>query len=545
MKKVIILILVVAILAVVATTYFLINIKQKEKEIGTISISGETINPLEIENNKVGNSGEVDNKENIKLPYKLSDFDLSFLMLENKEANIIYSPLSIKYALKMLEEATDGEARNQISKVLGSYTPNKYASNANMSLANGMFIKDSFKDSVKQSYIDLLKEKFDAEIKFDSFKSAKNINDWISEKTLKIIPNILNDEDVKSLEFALINALAIDMEWEEKFLSMGEFGYYLHEDFNWEYPYVVSEGTFENVSDKISGMKLETVINNYDIVKELGEDNIRKTVGDEYRKFINDSLKNIDSASYLIDGLLNGDTSQESIEKEIQRFLDGYIKEIDGNYGSLNTYHHFAIADYENEKVFAKDLKEYDGTTLQYVAIMPKNVSLKEYLASTDANSIGALINTVKELKNENFKQGVITRIIGYIPKFKFEYDLNLLNDLVHQGVTDVFARGKANLTNLTNAEDAFISDAKHKANIEFTQDGIKAAAATMLGGAGAGDWFDYLYEVPVEIIDMTFDKPYLFLIRDKDNGEIWFVGTVYEPLKWEEDTTKEYNDAW
>ena len=33
----------------------------------------------------------------------ISDFDLSFLKLENQKENKIYSPLSIKYALNMLE----------------------------------------------------------------------------------------------------------------------------------------------------------------------------------------------------------------------------------------------------------------------------------------------------------------------------------------------------------------------------------------------------------------------------------------------------------
>ena len=89
-----------------------------------------------------------------------------------------------------------------------------------------------------------------------------------------------------------------------------------------------------------------------------------------------------------------------------------------------------------------------------------------------------------------------------------------------------------------TNGE--YISDAIHKANIEFTQEGIKAAAATIMGGKGAGDpESDYIYDVPIEEIDLTFDKPYLFIIRDKDTGDVWFTGTVYEPLAWADDNTK------
>ena len=65
-----------------------------------------------------------------------------------------------------------------------------------------------------------------------------------------------------------------------------------------------------------------------------------------------------------------------------------------------------------------------------------------------------------------------------------------------------------------------------------------------MVGGAGAGDWYDYFFEMPTEEIDITFDKPYMFLIRDKKTGETWFVGTVYEPLDASEETG-EITDAW
>lgn len=191
-------------------------------------------------------------------------------------------------------------------------------------------------------------------------------------------------------------------------------------------------------------------------------------------------------------------------------------------------------------KVFAKDLKRYNGTTLQYIGIMPTNESLKSYIENINETEINNLINNLKELKSENFKEGVITKITGYIPKFKFDYTLNLKQDLKQLGITNIFEQGKANLTEITDDEDVYIEDTVHKSNIEFTQDGIKAAATTMYGAAGGGSSFDYIFEVPVEEIDLTFNKPYMFLVRDKDTGEIWFVGTVYEPLLWENEQEKD-----
>ena len=47
-------------------------------------------------------------------------------------------------------------------------------------------------------------------------------------------------------------------------------------------------------------------------------------------------------------------------------------------------------------------------------------------------------------------EDGVVTKIVGYIPKFKFNYDLDLKKNLEQLGVKDVFEKGKANLTNIT-----------------------------------------------------------------------------------------------
>ena len=89
-----------------------------------------------------------------------------------------------------------------------------------------------------------------------------------------------------------------------------------------------------------------------------------------------------------------------------------------------------------------------------------------------------------------------------------------------------------AYLSSMVDTKGTAINKAIHKANIEFSNEGIKASAATVLGGWGSSSGgFEYLYKIPVEEIDITFDKPYMYLVRDKDTGEVWFAGTVYEPI--------------
>jgi serine protease inhibitor len=184
--------------------------------------------------------------------------------------------------------------------------------------------------------------------------------------------------------------------------------------------------------------------------------------------------------------------------------------------------------------LFAKDLQTYDGITLQYVGIMPQREALKDFVENTNAKKISGYISNLKELKLQNFKDGVVTKVIGDIPIFQFDYSLNLKKDLIDLGIKDVFDQNKADLSAmLKDSKDQFIFKAGHKATIDFSNLGIKAAAVTMLGGmGGTAEAFDYLFDVPVETIDVTFDKPYMFLIRDKQSGEVWFTGTVYNPTK-------------
>lgn len=523
-----------------------VNIRDKyEKEIANIMSNTENIE----------NEEEIKN-DNFEQTQKVSDFDLKFLKFENQKENKVYSPLSIKYGLKMLEEAAIGETKTQISQLVGNFKLSTYNSNENLSFANSLFIRESFKGKIKEDYITLLKNKYNAEIKFDLFENAENINNWINEKTYNIIPNIIEDESISDLDFVLINALAIDMEWEEKFIMKDRFNYpstqFLHEkSFIDKGPYSRSSIDVYDIDDlsselfnkeneklEVSGMHIEATINNYDIVNELGEENIKQIVGNEYRKFAKGEPYDEQHAGG--DFLLSEDTTDEGIENALDDFFLDYISELNDNYHKSGTSTDFSIYVDEDVKIFAKDLREYDGTRLQYVGIMPISKELDKFISDINSNYINYYISNLKDINYKNFEEGVVTVISGYIPKFKFEYNLNLLENLKLSKVTNVFDDEKSNLNNMING-DAYISTVLHKANIEFTQDGIKAAAATFIGGCGAGAPFNYSFDVPIKKIDITFDKPYMFLIRDKYTGEIWFVGTVYEPLLWENENTQSH----
>ena len=504
-SKNLILLIVIGFITVAIFVVWTIKIKDVPKKGSTI-----------ITNNKENNEENNEYATYHISSNKLEPFDTYFLKFDNTKKNKIYSPLAIKNGLVMLQEGTKGDSNKQISDIIGSYNVNKYENSKHLSLNNFLFIKDIFADGIKDSYINKLKNDYNAEIVYDSFTSPENINHYISEKSF----NLINDmfDDISDKDFMLSNVLSIDMDWVNKIQNINEF-------YNISFPHKkflniiepldgggYTKLSFEGCDYDVNAVQIGAVINRYDIIKDLGEDKIRSIVKDEYITWLKES-------------------GEEINDVYINQYLDEYITEID-NFDNFSSSTDFEFYVDDDVKLFAKDLKEYDGTTLQYIGIMPIKEKLSNYI--DNIGDLNNLINNLKEIKLDNFKNGVITNIIGNIPLFKFDYEMDLKDQFKELGIVDVFDRDKADLSNLTD-DNASIDSAKHKATIEFSNEGIKASAAFTVGGAGdAGCGFEYIFDVPVEKIDLTFDKPFLFLIRDKDSGEVWFTGTVYEPIKYE-----------
>ena len=527
-KKILISLLVVLILAIagVLVWYFVFRTPaEPQNDQADFEITPEQISKFTLKGNE------------------LSDFDLAFLKLDENSENVIYSPLSIKYALGMLADGADGDSKTQINNLLGDYQPKAYLNSANRSFANGMFVREgsTFSDLIKDSYTDNLKTKYGASVIYDSFKSPDNANNWVSDQTLGIINNVFNEDNFNTeKDFALVNALAIDMKWNNQLqCTFGTYSRatsspdksglsckyynmrYDHEDYS-DFISLVNDNKKESFSkllfsgeQEVPAAEIGASANRYDIVKELGENYIRETVQAEREKWLQEG--NQDEANHPFS-------------------LDEYMKELAANYGKLDESTDFLFYDSETEKVFAKDLMEYDGVTLEYVGIMPKTEELGNYINNLSAEDATNIINNLKaSSKIDSYKEGVVTKIHGSIPFFNYNYNMEKFKDnLKELGVTDVFDKELANLSGMVDLDktddNAYIMDTSHKADIDFSNDGIKAAAVTVMDGGLGSTYpgFDYKWEVPVEEIDLTFDKPFLFIIRDKASGEVWFTGAVY-----------------
>lgn len=106
------------------------------------------------------------------------------------------------------------------------------------------------------------------------------------------------------------------------------------------------------------------------------------------------------------------------------------------------------------------------------------------------------------------------------LPKFDVSSRISLLDGLRSLGVTDVCDAARADFSPLGGEmEDAYLSDATHAARVTIDEEGVTAAAYTLMAvGEGAAD--------PSSAVTFTIDRPFLFVITG-DQGLPLFAGIV------------------
>ena len=156
----------------------------------------------------------------------------------------------------------------------------------------------------------------------------------------------------------------------------------------------------------------------------------------------------------------------------------------------------------------------YDGEDLSMLFILPKEDNLEKLEKS---------INTKKlsEWRSALEKQ----RVDIYIPKFKFETKYFMAETLKEMGMPLAFKWPGADFSGMDGTRNLYIGDVIHQAFIEVNEEGTEAAAATavvMLWGSLGGE----KPAIPV----FRADHPFIFIIQQKETGNILFMGRVNDP---------------
>ncbi len=151
----------------------------------------------------------------------------------------------------------------------------------------------------------------------------------------------------------------------------------------------------------------------------------------------------------------------------------------------------------------------YKGEKLSMIVILPDTGRFDEFEEMLDATLVEMVI---KDLE--------IARVQINMPRFSFESGFLLKETLSKMGMPVAF--GNANFSGMTGSADLYIRDVVHKAWISVDEAGTEAGAATAVAMEGMAE----------EVINITVDSPFIFLIRDIETGTILFVGRVLNPLE-------------
>lgn len=165
-------------------------------------------------------------------PYiaRLSQYDrYAKIMDASTEANTLFSPLSLNFALGMLGNAAAEEYNIEFDKYFGvpveeyndylaQYMTNAQPTNSTTSIeiANGVWVNEGY--TLQEEYANIVRNSYAAEVVSKAFSSEliEEINEWCFEKTHEMIPEIIDNLSPEATNI-LINALYFNADWMEPY----------------------------------------------------------------------------------------------------------------------------------------------------------------------------------------------------------------------------------------------------------------------------------------------------------------------------------------
>ena len=137
-----------------------------------------------------------------------------------------------------------------------------------------------------------------------------------------------------------------------------------------------------------------------------------------------------------------------------------------------------------------------------------EGINISMYLMMSDASFSPEEVLNSAELSSKY--------IMLSVPKFNIEYSTSLNDILKTIGIKKAFQKD-AEFDNMFDNGNMWIDSTIHKTYIKVDEEGTEAAAVTGVGMAGSA--------LPPEPLEVKYNKPFTFVIKDNINGEILFIG--------------------
>jgi serpin B len=163
------------------------------------------------------------------------------------------------------------------------------------------------------------------------------------------------------------------------------------------------------------------------------------------------------------------------------------------------------------EKRFRAVELPYEGNRVSMVVLLPEpGVGLAELESELTLDNLDDWLGRMAPRKLDALA----------IPRFKMTRRYGLAPHLAKLGMPLALS-SKADFSGMSSAGDLFVSDVLHEAFVEVNEEGTEAAAATGVVVRTTSFAPPLIFRA---------DRPFLFLIRDRDTGSILFLGRLTDP---------------
>ena len=155
----------------------------------------------------------------------------------------------------------------------------------------------------------------------------------------------------------------------------------------------------------------------------------------------------------------------------------------------------------------------FGSGNFELTALLPtQETGFREFLRSVSYGEFKALA--------ELMRSGQPAHIALSFPKFQTETesDGDMTEVMKGLGLRDAFIRG---FNAMVEGQDALINGILQAVNIKVDEKGVEAAAATGIGMATSPG------PDQSEVVELNFDRPFLYVIRETSTGTILFMGMV------------------
>ena len=156
----------------------------------------------------------------------------------------------------------------------------------------------------------------------------------------------------------------------------------------------------------------------------------------------------------------------------------------------------------------------YSGEKLSMLVLLPKEGSMESLERTLTLKKLGEWRGKLEE-----------QRVDIYFPKFELKTKYFLKENLSGMGMPSAFS-GASDLSGMAGRPgDLYIKEVIHQGFVSVDENGTEAAAATAVVVELRG---------PVEPAVPVFnaDHPFMFLIQDRETGNILFMGKLADPAK-------------